>query len=226
MLRVLHVANGRLFGGIERMLVTLSEPASAGFGLTHEFAICAPGRLAESLRANGASWQRLGDVRLSAPSSVWRARVALRTMIERTAPDVVICHAPWAYALFAPVGRRAGVPVVWWQHDRATGEPLIERWARATRADLVISNSRWTARSAHAIQPAAPVTVVHCPLTIPAAPGASERVARRRALGARANDVVILSASRLEPWKGHLQLLRALVRLAADPSWTLWIAGG
>jgi glycosyltransferase involved in cell wall biosynthesis len=225
MLRALHVANGRLFGGIERMLVTLSEPASAGFGLVHEFAICAPGRLVDALRTSGAAPRLLGDVRLSAPASVWKARMALRETIERTAPDVLICHAPWSFALFASVGRRYQLPVVWWQHDRATGEPLIERWARATPADLVISNSRWTARSAQTIHPEAPVVVVHCPVTVPAAPSSSDRIALRRLLGADGSDVVILSASRLEAWKGHLQMLRALARLANGPCWTLWLAG-
>jgi len=226
MLRALHVANGRLFGGIERMLVTLAEPASVGFGVEHEFAVCAPGRLIDALRASGASARLLGDVRLSAPASVWKARLALRETIERTRPDVLICHAPWAFALFASVGRRCQVPVVWWQHDRATGEPLIERWARSTRADLVISNSRWTARSAHVLHPHAPVVVVPCPVSIPDPPGSRARTELRRSLGAEAGDVVILSASRLESWKGHLQLLRALGRLKTDRAWKLWLAGG
>jgi glycosyltransferase involved in cell wall biosynthesis len=38
--------------------------------------------------------------------------------------------------------------------------------------------------------------------------------------------VVVLAASRLEQWKGHVSLLRALARIADTPSWTLWIAGG
>ena len=226
MLRALHVTNGRLFGGIERMLVTLTEPASSGFGVTHEFAVCAPGRLLDALRASGASPRLLGDVRLSAPASVWKARLALRETIERIAPDVLICHAPWAFALFASVGRRGQLPVVWWQHDRVTGEPLIERWARATPANIVISNSRWTAQTARLLHPRAPVVVVHCPVTIPTPPDSRARHELRRSLQASVHDLVILSASRLEAWKGHLQLLRAVARLKTDRSWQLWVAGG
>ena len=225
MLRALHVTSGRLFGGLERMLVTLADPGNSGFGIEHDFAVCAPGRLYDMLGTAGASVRLLGDVRLSAPSSVWNARTALHETIERTGPDVLVCHAPWSYALFVPVGRQRRVPVVWWQHDRASGEPFVERWARATPADLVISNSHWTARSAHAVQPSAPVVVVHCPVTIPKPPGPSERIALRRSLEAEADDVVILSASRLEPWKGHRQLLRALAAMETGPSWKLWIAG-
>jgi glycosyltransferase involved in cell wall biosynthesis len=47
----------------------------------------------------------------------------------------------------------------------------------------------------------------------------------RAELGVPADAVVILSASRMEPWKGHLDLLRALARLNPLP-WVLWIAGG
>jgi glycosyltransferase involved in cell wall biosynthesis len=38
--------------------------------------------------------------------------------------------------------------------------------------------------------------------------------------------VVLLQASRLEPWKGHRVLLDALMKLKALPSWLLWVAGG
>jgi len=47
----------------------------------------------------------------------------------------------------------------------------------------------------------------------------------RSELGARVDDVVILTASRMEPWKGHLQLVRAVGTLN-EPRATLWIAGG
>ena len=35
-----------------------------------------------------------------------------------------------------------------WQHDRATGTPLVERASRAIGADLVVCNSQWTAETA------------------------------------------------------------------------------
>jgi glycosyltransferase involved in cell wall biosynthesis len=39
------------------------------------------------------------------------------------------------------------------------------------------------------------------------------------------NDVVILAASRIEPGKGHLNLVRAVGQLTDLQGWSLWIAG-
>ena len=74
------------------------------------------------------------------------------------------------------------------------------------------------------MHPNTPCRVIHCPVASrAAAPGDREEI--RGILGASSSEVVILAASRLEPWKGHLELIRALARLGTR-SWTLWIAGG
>jgi glycosyltransferase involved in cell wall biosynthesis len=221
---VLHVANGRLYGGIERMLVTIARDRVAAPSLESTFAVASPGRLVEDLRDVDAHVTVLGDVRLSRPSSVVAGRSALRRVIRDLRPDVMICHAPWAYALFAGVGRRERLRTVWWQHDRAAGGSIIEGWARTNPADLVISNSRWTSRSARLVQPRALVEVIYCPVALPR-PVASARNDIRGALGAAPGHVVLLAASRLEPWKGHLNVLRALHLLVQHPAWILWIAG-
>ena len=44
-------------------------------------------------------------------------------------------------------------------------------------------------------------------------------------MGAGPADVVLLCASRLEPWKGHFNLVRALGRVRATRPWSVWIAG-
>jgi glycosyltransferase involved in cell wall biosynthesis len=224
--RILHVASGRLFGGIERMLATLAASDALAPGLESSFALCARGRASEEIGTARRRVDWLGDARLSRPGSVWRARTRLRQLMGDLDSDVVVCHAPWAYALFAPVARHAGTRVVWWQHDAATGRSWIERWARRTRADLVISNSRWTSQSASAVQPGVRVEVIHCPV-IPAPPlDPSARRSLRATLATDPVGVVVLSAARLEPWKGHTRLLRALAALRDLPAWTLWVAGG
>jgi glycosyltransferase involved in cell wall biosynthesis len=217
---VLHVASGRLYGGIERMLATLAECRGDRF----EFAVAAEGRLLSELRERGARVHSLGDVRLRRPSSIVRAWHLLRSILEARQPSAVVCHAPWSHALFARVARIAGLPVVLWQHDKATGVPLVERACRTAGADLVICNSNWTARTAAILQPHAPCRIIYCPVTF--APALEEeRTQTRAALGASADQVVVLAASRLEPWKGHLDVIRALARLVSRP-WMLWIAGG
>ena len=222
-MRVVHVASGRLFGGIEQMLVTIAREQTLTPAMVATFAVAAPGRLQETLAASAADVRPLGDVRLSRPASIVRARRLFRDVLRSSSADAAICHAPWSYAIFAPVARRAGVKTVWWQHDRADGRSLVERWAARTPADLVIANSVWTSGTAAAIQPVAPIAVIHPPVTVPAPDGS--RVTHRRALRAGEDDVVILSASRLEPWKGHRNLIRALAQIRSSRQWRVWIAG-
>jgi glycosyltransferase involved in cell wall biosynthesis len=223
-MRVVHVASGRLFGGIEQMLVTMARERAVTPEVVATFAVAASGRLADELGGSGADVLALGDVRLSRPASILRARSRLRRLLAGARADAVVCHAPWSYALFAPVARRLRVPLVCWQHDRADGRSFVERWAARTPADLVICNSSWTSRTAAALQPGVAVTVIHPPVTLPPCSTEAARQLRRE-LGAGPADVVILSASRLEPWKGHVNLIRALGRLPAASGWTLWVAG-
>jgi glycosyltransferase involved in cell wall biosynthesis len=148
----------------------------------------------------------------------------VRDILRGGSYAAAVCHAPWSHAIFGGPARREGVPCVVWQHDAATGTSLVERASKRTGADLVICNSRWTAGSADALQPGVPQRVIYCPVQRPAA-GANERAAVREALGATDDEVVILAASRVEPWKGQLQLVRALATLASR-RWVLWRAGG
>jgi glycosyltransferase involved in cell wall biosynthesis len=55
---------------------------------------------------------------------------------------------------------------------------------------------------------------------------ARDRDAVRTEMGVPRDCVVILQASRMDPWKGHEDLLAALGRLRALPDWVYWQAGG
>jgi glycosyltransferase involved in cell wall biosynthesis len=222
--KVLHLASGRLYGGIERMLATLAESAGGAGTLVFEFALASDGRLAEELRDRAATVHPLGNVRLSRPASVMRARRRFRALLRDCGYGAVICHAPWSHAIFGRSVRRSGAACVLWQHDRAEGRSFVERASRSIGADLVICNSRWTAQTAGVLQPAAPHRVIYCAVATPSA-SPDERSRVRAELGANPGDVVVLSASRIEPWKGHLDLIRALASLPARP-WALWVAGG
>jgi glycosyltransferase involved in cell wall biosynthesis len=221
--RTLHIASGRLYGGIERMLATLAF-STEGSRLRCDFAVAADGRLLEELRDCHADVFALGNVRLSRPASVLHARRQVRDLLGRREYAAAVCHAPWSHAIFGGVVQRAGVPCVLWQHDAVTGASVVERASSRIGADLVICNSNWTARSTSAIFPDVPRRVVYCP--VQSEPVASNaRAAVRDALGAAADDVVVLAASRIEAWKGHANLIRALATLGSR-RWTLWVAGG
>ena len=224
-MRVVHVASGRLFGGIEQMLVTIARQRSVTPHMATTFAVAAPGRLEDELRQSGADVQLLGDVRIRRPASIIKARALLRGALASGRADAVVFHAPWSYALFAPAARRLGLPLVCWQHGRVTGRSLVERWAARTPADLVVCNSSWTSQTAAVLQPGVPTTVIHPPVAVVPCP-AGARATLRQEFDTSPADVVILSASRLERSKGHFGLVRALARLETKVAWTAWIAGG
>ena len=221
-LRVLHVTAGNLFGGIERMLLTMVS--AGGSGAAHEIAVAFDGRLAAELRAAGAVPHVLGDARFRRPDTVWRARRHLERVLAAGGHDAVIAHAPWSCALAGPVVRRDRRPLLMWGHDA----PQLGAWPEHKVArlppDRVICNSHHTAEAFRAWLPGVARDVVHPP--VPPAPpvSASERDRIRRELGALDGVTVILLASRLEAWKGHRVLLQASAYLRGDA--VIWIAGG
>lgn len=227
-LRVLHVNAGNLYGGIETMLVTIAREQALRPGLECGFATCFEGRYTEEVRATGATVLSIGAARVSRPWTVWRVRRRLAEILRDDRWDAVICHGCWPYAISAPTVRRAGLPLVFWAHGLHDGRHWLERWARRTTPDLVVANSQMTRRAVEAhLFPAAPSEVLHCPVTRPRLANLRElRRQTRVAMGAAPETIALMISSRLEPWKGHKELLDALGKIKAVPRWDLWIAGG
>ena len=227
-MRVLHLSSGNLYGGIETMLVTMARHRHECPELHQEFGLCFEGRVADELYATKADVHMFGDVRLSRPSSVWRVRRQLRTVLGKSSIDIVVCHGPWAMAIFGPAVRGQGLPVVLWAHAAHTGRHWIERLAAMTRPELVIANSTYSVRSAVAWLSSTPSTVIHCPVDgLSVSQRANEpRAAVRHALATDEASVVIVLAGRMEAWKGHRELLASLGTMAENPHWHCWIVGG
>ena len=215
-MRVLHVAAGNLYGGVERILV---EIARATGGARHEFALSFEGRLSRELDAAGARRHAIGEARFSRPLSTWRARRRLSAVGRAGAFDAVICHSPWVYALAAPA-LKASRPALW-AHDALQGRHWTERRVAARPPGLVICNSRYTASVIGGWLARSNLEVVYAPVSAPG-PVASRSDVRAR-LGASADAVVIVMPSRFERWKGHPELLHAAAHL--EGNWMLWIAG-
>ncbi|WP_420128901.1 glycosyltransferase family 4 protein [Longimicrobium sp.] len=222
-LRALHVYPGNLYGGVERMLVTFA--ATRVEGLEQSFALCFEGRLAEETRAAGAPLQMLGAVRMSRPWTVVRARRRLGRLLEDARPDVVICHSSWTQGLFGDVAMTRGIPVVFWLHDAVTGTTWADGFAKRTRPARAICTSEfargtlpllWKRLASDVIYPPVPASGVV----------AVDRGQMRARLETPVDDIVILQASRMEPWKGHRLLIEGLGRLRGVDGWTAWIAGG
>jgi glycosyltransferase involved in cell wall biosynthesis len=214
-MRVLHVAAGNLYGGVERILV---EIARATRGARHEYALSFEGRLSRELDAAGARRHMLGEARFSRPVSIWRARRRLRVLTRAGEFHAVVCHAPWSYALAAPA--LAEAPALW-AHDASLGRHWTERRVARRPPRLVICNSAYTASALADWLPDADRPVVYAPVSAGAQPAGRNEM--RAALGAPAGTVAIVIASRFERWKGHVELLRAAAGLEGD--WIVWIAG-
>ena len=215
-MRVLHVAAGNLFGGVERILV---EIARAPCGARHAFALSFEGRLARELDAAAARRHTFGEVRFRRPLSIWLARRRLAAIVRDGRFDAVVCHSPWPYAVAAPA---LATPPVLWAHDAQRGDHWTERRVAARPPSLVICNSRYTASALAGWLPEVRKEVVYAPVSAPVR--TFPRWEMRARLGASDDTAVIVIASRFERWKGHAELLRALTGLGG--SWMLWIAGG
>jgi glycosyltransferase involved in cell wall biosynthesis len=141
----------------------------------------------------------------------------------------VICHAPWSQGLLGGVARRAGLPLVFWAHDRMTGRHWTERLARRVVPDLAICNSRFTEATLPSLYSGARSVVIYAPVDLDRLHSqvpADRRHRLRESLDTPEAACVIVQASRSERWKGHPVLLEALARLADRSDWIWWQVGG
>ena len=225
-LRVLHVYSGNLYGGVETLLSTLARYRSACPDMESHFALSFEGRLSGELRKAAAPVTVLGEVRISRPHTVLRARRALRKLLTAQKFDVAVCHSTWPQAVFGPVLRRAGVPFAFYMHNWTEGRDWLERIAKRVVPNLVIVNSRYTAQSAPNMYRGVPVEVFYSPHIDSGAVSGTRRGDIRAPLDSPGDAVVIIQVSRLEPWKGHRLHLEALGQLRHVPGWICWQVGG
>jgi glycosyltransferase involved in cell wall biosynthesis len=226
-LRVLHLTAGKLYGGVETYLVTLARYRDLCPEMEPEFALCFAGRLSNELGAAQVPVLDLGTVRIRSPLSVMRARSRLRAYLRQRNYDVVVSHMSWPHAIFGPVIRASGIPLVFFLHGVADGRHWLDRWARKTPPDFAISAARFTFESLPRIFPGVPAAVIHYPVAkAVGCIGPSNRESIRREFDTPRDAVVIAQASRFDPYKGHKLHLEALAKLRDVPGWISWQVGG
>jgi len=225
-MRVLHINNGNLYGGIETMLATLGRHGNLSESMTPEFALCFNGRISEELAASGAAVHQLGSARVRYPVSLYHARHRLRELLKQGRFDFAVCHSSWSHAIFAPVVREAGVAEVRWLHDPFDRRHWLNRWASRVAPDLMVANSQFTAKTWSGVYPNVGAKVVLPPVECTRPASGFDRRVLRQQLGTSEDAVVIIQLSRMEEWKGQTVLLRALSLLRDDPRWVCWVVGG
>lgn len=126
----------------------------------------------------------------------------LATRLRELRPDLVHANTLRAGIYGCLAARLAGIPVVWHLRDRISPDYLDASTARAVLHALrllphhVIANSRSTAAF---VPPGRPVTIIPSPLS-----SASQPTSRRHR-----GPTLFGLASRLAPWKGQEDFLRA-----------------
>jgi glycosyltransferase involved in cell wall biosynthesis len=226
-MRVLHVHSGNLYGGVETLLSTLAHCRALYPAMHSEFALCFDAGIAGKLRQAGAMVHIIGSVRTRHPVQILRARRRLIQIVNAGAFDAVVCHMAWPLAMFGPAVHRAKLPLIFWMHDAVIRRNWIMLWAGLSSPDLVICNSRYTASTLGRLFSEVPFEILNYPVMHPAQKlESASRETLRSHLRTPSEAVVVLQASRMEPWKGHRLLLEALARLADVPQWICWLAGG
>ena len=225
--RVLHICSGNLYGGVETIQVTLARYRGECPEIEPHFTVCFEGRLSQELRALEAPVHSLGAVRVRNPISLLTARGRLRELLSLCPFDAAICHSSWTQAIFGPVVKAAGVPLMFWLHGAPSGRHWLERWAKRTRPAKVICCSKFTQNLLSVLYPGVSNDVVYAPVPpIGKPPSDSQRLVTRRELDTPHDAVVIMQLSRMESLKGHQLHLQALAKMQDVPDWMCWFVGG
>lgn len=202
---------GRAFGGAERLLQTLVRRAPEQ-GIDVRVVYHEPGPSPGPVVALG----RFRDVRTGA-----RAVRALRALVARERPDLVLAWLPRAYPyLLAAAGR---TPTAWWQHHNGEGEQALTRLVTALPSRGIVCTSQAVADIQARVPPRRRLLVVHPGVEEPVVPGPEELARLRARLGIAPDAVVAALPGRLAPWKGHDRFLAALERV---PPITGLVVGG
>jgi glycosyltransferase involved in cell wall biosynthesis len=223
-LHALFVHSGNIFGGVETLLIALARHRGYVPGFQPEFALAFGGRLRNELTGTGVPVHDLGPVRFRRPDRIARARRLVATLLRSA--DVCVTQSGWSHALFAPVARRAGVPVVLWAHGIGDPRHWLERLAARTPPDVCLANSHFTAGTISQRFPDRHVEVCYGPMDLPDAVALrSRRGAVRAALGTPVEAIVIAQAGRFESQKGYLEHVNALRFVTSARPWECWIIG-
>jgi glycosyltransferase involved in cell wall biosynthesis len=223
--KVLHLHSGNLYGGVETFLLTLARLRHLAPSMDMSVALCFDERIAAELRREAVPTSIFGAVRLRRPDTVWHVRQKLAKLLSQRSFDVAVCHQAWPLAVFGPVLKASGLPIVSWTHMARAGN-WLEWLAERTDPDVMICNSEFTAsllppgraRVAVAYYPVISVTLPPVP------PERSQQI--RQELRTSAHDIVVIQVSRMEALKGQTVCLEAMAQLRDRAGWTCWQVGG
>src|SRR5882724_96077 len=107
-MRLLNIHSGNIFGGIESLLITLTEHQASVEDLDVNFCLCFEGRLASELRTK-STVHMLSEIRLRKPWTVRQARNRLQRILSVNKYDIAMVHSAWSHYIFGKTVIRAGI---------------------------------------------------------------------------------------------------------------------
>ncbi len=135
------------------------------------------------------------------------ARAWLGTQLHKLRIDLQHAVMAWTQVLAAPAAREAGVPAVWFQHNRPKRSSAIEWLAAASTCDRVLVNSQFTLRGQRRLNiRRRQLELIPFPIDV----GVPSNTDLRRELGLRDESVLVILPGRLVRLKGQDVALRAL----------------
>ncbi len=228
MIKVLHLTTSRLFGGVERFLLNLTERKELAPDIEFHFGLFYEGRFSAELKKLGAQSTLLGEPRWSRPWTILKSRRALKKLLVENKFDAVINHGGWVHSVCAPVLVKMKIKQILWQHDAPSPTHWIQRLGRLTRPNLIVANSEFTLATVRSLFRDVPAKIIFPPIELRQSSVSATRQMVRDRLGATKSDVVILQAARFDRCKGHAVLIDALIELnrlnLGQFSWKCWLA--
>jgi len=191
---------GERLGGAEVMLQTWLDGAGER-GHELELLFLENGSWPAELRAAGLHVEVIEAGRMRQPQRMVACILAVRRLLRRRRPDVLVNWMPKAQLYGAPAAMLAGMSgrVVWWQHEIVGGH-WLDRLATLLPARAVGCSSAAAARAQERLRPRRETFVVAPGTKAP--PAGAERAEHD-------GPPVVGLVGRLQPWKGQDRLLRA-----------------
>jgi glycosyltransferase involved in cell wall biosynthesis len=226
--KVLHLASGNLYGGIEKILTTFAKNQEYSPEMLQDFAVCFNGRLRNELLEAKVTVHDIGSFRYSRPWSLPPVQKKFAEILKSGGYDAVIFYGSWQYVALVKTAKKAGCRCVFWAMNYF-GSGLLDWFAKWSKPHVALACSRDVERTISSFCIPGRHQTIFPPLDSDNMSDLLKIRSRLRSqFNVRDNTKIILMASRLDPYKGHRLLVTALGKLLVKipEGWEVWMAGG
>lgn len=118
----LHLCSGKLFGGIEKMLLTIAKNQQQKNSLPrHQLVYCNKGIFSANLESFDKSVHCVGPTKIRNPISLIKSQIRFSQLIDKIKPSLVVLHDSWAQLIF-------GKTIIKKKHKVCSHDSFISRY--------------------------------------------------------------------------------------------------